>query len=77
MSGYVDLDTLKENVYFVTATLDERFVWEKIPPAEDQWHDGMDRYRITGCAHPPAYRDGALCTHCGHADEPVRKGRKK
>lgn len=80
MTNYADLETLRKNVYFATATHDHRFVWEKIDPADYsggdisitlhpgnrvEWTDGLDRYRIVGCAHPEAYRDGALCTHCG------------
>jgi hypothetical protein len=68
--SHVDLDSLKQNVYFVTATLDERYTWQKIP-AEDLpglgITDEADRYRITGCAHREADRDGDTCGHCGES----------
>lgn len=65
MTNYVDLDELKNRIYFQTATMDDRFTWEEILPVAE---DGMRRYRMTGCAHREADRDGNLCTHCGYAD---------
>jgi hypothetical protein len=59
MSGHVDLDSLKQNVYFVTATLDDRYTWALIPRDELAnlgITDEADRYRITGCNR---------CGHCG------------
>lgn len=74
MSSYVDIESLRENVYFVEATLDTRFTWKEITPADPsvaevmngRWMDGLQRFRLTGCAHPESYREGARCTHCGH-----------
>jgi hypothetical protein len=66
--SHIDLDELKARVFFGTATQDDRYVWEKIPGSELDAlgiSDGLDRYRITGCAHPEAYRSGNRCTHCG------------
>jgi hypothetical protein len=70
MSGHVDLDSLKQNVYFVTATLDDRYTWALIPRDELAnlgITDEADRYRITGCAHREADRIAGSnrCGHCG------------
>lgn len=78
MSAYVDIESLRDNVYFVEATLDTRFTWEEISPADPsvaevmngRWMDGLQRFRLTGCTHPESYRDGTRCTHCGHDDKP-------
>lgn len=78
MSSYVDIESLRKNVYFTEATLDHRFTWEEITPADPavaevmngRWMDGLPRFRLTGCSHPEPYRDGVLCTHCGHEDTP-------
>ena len=77
MSGYVDLDELKDRVFFRTATHDDRFVFEEIEPGPDHsdeaelsgdrwvWADGTSRFKITGCAHRDADREGDVCGHCG------------
>lgn len=95
MTNYVDLDELREREFFITATQDDRYVWEEIKPYADHpaaelagdqwvWADGTSRYRLVGCAHREADRDGALCTHCGHEDsyeppeqKPARRRRGK
>lgn len=67
--SYVDIDSLKQNVYFVTATLDDRYTWALIPRdelADLGITDDADRYRITGCAHREAYRIGGTCSYCGN-----------
>jgi hypothetical protein len=73
MTNYVDLGELKGNVYFGQATLDDRFFWEEIQPdpkiaevANGRWFDGTRRFRLLDCAHKETYRDGDLCTFCGH-----------
>jgi len=75
MTNYVDLDELRKGVYFHTATMDDRFTWERIEPdgsvaevVAGTWFDGLDRYRLTGCTHKEIYRDGKLCTVCGQAN---------
>jgi hypothetical protein len=70
MTNYVDLDELRGRVFFRAASLDDRFIWEKIP--DEQLYgmgisDGFERFRLIDCAHRPVDRDGDLCTHCGHA----------
>lgn len=95
MTNYANIDALKRRVYFHSATLDDRYTWEKLTPSfgrelreqhpeltteqhheldmlgvtmrpeQVEWADGLDRYRMVGCAHRPVDRDGALCTHCG------------
>jgi len=35
MTNYVDLDELRDRVYFRAASLDDRFVWRQIFPVED------------------------------------------
>lgn len=104
MTNYVDLEELRNRVFFESATRDDRFVWRRIVPVEDvqknllpanpdltqdqitelgrvgviygvdapRWADGFNRFMIVDCAHRPADRDGALCTHCGHAFEEPR-----
>lgn len=97
MTNYADIDDLRRRVYFHSATLDNRFKWEKLTPGfgatlrethpgltveqaheldmigvtlrpdqDPQWADGLDRYRLVDCAHLEMYRDGKLCTFCGH-----------
>lgn len=39
MSEYVDLDELKDRVYFYAASLDDRFVWRQIFPVKDVEND--------------------------------------
>jgi hypothetical protein len=77
VTNYVDIPDLQTKIYFHTATLDDRYVWEEIKPGpayadlaerrDDgwQWADGTSRYRLLGCAHREQDRDGVLCTHCG------------
>ena len=100
MAEYVDISELRLGVYFESATLDDRFKWQEIDPdpavgtvintapsGEDPvyvWADNFRRYRLLGCAHREADRDGALCTHCGHQNpyeppkqEAARKTRAK
>ena len=91
MSGYVDLEELQGNVYFESATLDDRYVWEEVQPDPEiaevtggVWFDGLRRFRLVRCAHREADQDGKLCTHCGHQNpyEPpeqtaARKARKR
>lgn len=109
-TNYADIDNLKRRVYFHSATLDDRYEWEKLTPSfgselrekhpdltteaaheldmlgvtlhhgrPPEWADGLDRYRMIGCAHREADRDGALCTHCGHAfdHKPAAKTRRR
>lgn len=61
MTGYYDIEELKQRTYFQTATLDARFLFKEIETDED----GTRRYMMTGCAHRSADRDGVLCTICG------------
>jgi len=89
VSGYIDLEDLQGNIYFVNATMDDRYVWEEIAPdpslaevtSGGTWFDGLQRFRITDCAHKESYRRGDLCTFCGHKNpyEPpaVTAARKK
>ena len=72
MADYIDLEELKGRVYFAQAALDDRFVFEEIQPdpsvaevVNGVWMDGLQRFRLTDCAHLEAYRDGDLCTYCG------------
>lgn len=81
MTNYVDLDELRDRVYFRSASLDPRFVWEEIQPGPEfsdiaeidgdrwVWADGLSRFKLVDCAHRDVDRDGDLCTHCGHAFE--------
>jgi hypothetical protein len=82
MTNYVDLDELKDRVYFESATFDRRFKWSEIMPdpkvapviageggEPDRWADGFRRFHLLDCAHRDVDRDGDLCTHCGHAFE--------
>lgn len=60
MTGYHNIEELKQHTYFYTATLDDKFVFELVDEG------GAMRpatYRMTGCAHRD--RDGVLCTTCG------------
>jgi hypothetical protein len=90
MSEYVDLEELKHRVYFRAASLDPRFVWEKISDEDLDTmgiHDGFERFRLVDCAHRDADRiaGGRQCGHCGHENpyEPPaatavrKKGRRK
>lgn len=96
MSSYVDLGELVGGVYFHTATLDDRFTWAEIDPASydghdagdlleqsgDQvvWVDGLKRFRLVDCAHLEIYRNGKLCSFCGHAnpyEPPARTAARK
>lgn len=97
MTNYTNVPDLQTKIYFVTATYDDRYVWEEIQPGPDYadlaersgdgwvWADGTSRYRMLGCAHRDADRDGALCTHCGDEvvevapqlpELPKRRGRR-
>lgn len=75
--AYVDLEELQGNVYFESATLDRRYKFEEIQPdpsiaevlaGSGTWMDGLRRFRLVDCAHREDYRDGSLCTFCGHAN---------
>lgn len=53
MTDHVDLDDLKDRVYFESATYDPRFVWRKIYPVKDVESDllranpGLTKKQIT------------------------------
>ncbi len=74
MAGYIDLEELQGRVYFAQAAIDDRFTWEEIQPdpsiaevtSGGVWFDGLQRFRLVDCAHLEVYRDGSLCTYCGH-----------
>ena len=88
MPNHIDLEVLRGNVYFEQATLDRRYVWERIEPdgsvAEvigGKWMDGLARYRLVDCAHREDYRKDDTCTFCGqqtekHTATAARKTRK-
>jgi hypothetical protein len=86
-TNYVDVEELRTRVFFETATLDPRFTFEEIIPADPaiaevmngRWMDGQRRFRLIDCVHPETMRDGVLCTHCGHADQvpPAKKRASK
>lgn len=64
MTGYYDIEELKQRTYFYTATLDDKFIFELVDEG------GAMRpatYRMTGCAHRADDRVGVLCTICGEA----------
>lgn len=80
MSEYVDLEKLKNRMYFSAASLDPRFVWEKI--SDDELYalgvgDGFERYRLIDCAHREADREGDVCGHCGKSFAKAKRSRKK
>ncbi len=72
MAGSVNIEELKTQVFFESASLDDRYVWEEIQPDQsvapvdgDHWADNLRRFRLVECAHQPQDRMDDVCTVCG------------
>lgn len=72
MAGSVNIEELKTQVFFESASLDDRYVWEEIAPDSgvapvdgDRWADNLKRFRLVRCAHQTQDRVDGVCSVCG------------